>query len=77
MNTILSLCASTCTAAQVNRVVKDGKLDFEVILFGSLSGGVIIGPSSAIAKPFEAVLLGTIAGAVSALYHWKLTDPKY
>ena len=55
------------TACWVARVAK-GKLDIEILLNATLSGGVALGASAdLISNPYGAMIVGTLSGLVSAL----------
>ena len=72
VNTLLSITGSTLVSVYVSRAVL-GKIDMEVMLNSTLSGGVMMGAAcDLITNPGFAMLAGTIAGAVSALGFLKL-----
>lgn len=67
INTYLSLMGSALMAVFVSRVFK-GKIDMEVLLHATLSGGVVISGFAEFLKyPGGAILAGGVTGAISAL----------
>jgi ammonium transporter Rh len=68
INTYLSITSSCIAAVIISRITKGRKLDMEIILNASLSGGVVMGASSVIiVRPYGAMLAGFITGIVSSL----------
>jgi len=67
INTVLSITASTLTAAAMCRI-KFGKLEMEVILNATLAGGVSVGSASdLVVTGGIAMAIGALAGIISAL----------
>jgi len=67
VNTVLSITASTLSAAYISRIFLR-KLDMEVVLNATLAGGVIMGAAcDLITVPGFAMLAGMIVGIISAL----------
>ena len=68
VNTLLSITTSVISACWVARLVRNTKLDMEIVLNATLAGGVIMGAAAdLIEKPFLAMIAGFCIGAVSAL----------
>jgi ammonium transporter Rh len=68
INTYLSISTSVITAIVWSKILKDGKLDMELILNASLAGGVAMGcNSNIIVLPFGSMLVGVGAGTVACL----------
>lgn len=66
VNTYLAICASALSACVMSRVVHN-KLDIEIVLNATLAGGVAIGSSAdLITMPVISILIGMIAGNISA-----------
>jgi len=66
INTYLSLACSCIAACWIARLSK-GKLEIEILLNATLAGGVAMGaPADLIHEPYGAMLVGFVAGAVSA-----------
>ena len=67
VNTYLALACCCITACWIARVSK-GKLDIEILLNATLAGGVALGASAdLVSHPFGAMIIGSLAGIVSAL----------
>jgi ammonium transporter Rh len=67
INTYLCLTCSCIAACWTARCVK-GKLEIEILLNATLSGGVALGSSAdIIANPYGAMLVGTAAGITTAI----------
>ena len=72
MNTVLSISASCITACAYSRYMISS-LDIEVVLNATLAGGVAIGTScDLLASPAGAIIIGSLAGVVSAYGFMKL-----
>ena len=67
INTVISICASACTAFAVSMSIGEGKfLDMEAIQNATLAGGVAIGVAcQMLNNVWGAALTGMVAGAVS------------
>lgn len=73
VNTVLSISASCITACGVSRYML-GALDMEVVLNATLAGGVAIGSAcDLLAAPYISMIVGSLAGIVSALGFLKLS----
>ena len=66
INTILALCGATLATYALSTVIR-GKMDVCDIANASLAGGVAIGASVANVSPGWAMLIGTMAGAISVV----------
>lgn len=74
VNTVLAIGSSCVSAAAICRVLF-GKLEIEVMLNATLAGGVAIGSAADImTSPFSTILVGCIAGCLSA-YGFKKIGP--
>ena len=72
INTVLSISASCITACAFSRYMMSA-LDMEVVLNATLAGGVAIGTScDMFASPAVALIIGSLAGIVSAFGFLKL-----
>lgn len=68
INTYLSIACSVIAAIIWSRITKEGKLDMEIILNASISGGVAMGCNAEIiVAPYGAMLLGLGAGTLASL----------
>jgi ammonium transporter Rh len=68
INTLLSLCASTVTVFFISRLLRGRKFDMVDIQNATLAGGVAMGASADLAiRPFGALVLGFLGGAVSVI----------
>lgn len=68
LNTLLSIAASCFMAATVCLITLNGKLDMQVILNATLSGGVVIAATcDLITNSGLAMLAGNIIGGISAI----------
>jgi len=73
INTVLSISASCITACGISRVHM-GALDMEVVLNATLAGGVAIGSScDLLTSPAAALIIGSLAGIISAYGFLKLS----
>lgn len=67
VNTMLALSTSCITACLFSRLTKK-YLDMVVVINATLSGGVAIGSSSNYVNyPFNAMIIGFVAGAISCI----------
>ena len=66
INTILALCGATLATYALSTVIR-GKMEVGDIANASLAGGVAIGASVANVSPGWAMLIGTVAGAISVV----------
>jgi ammonium transporter Rh len=67
INTYLAIACSCVAAIIVSKTVHHGKLEMEIVLNASIAGGVGIGATAdIIVRPFGAMIVGFICGAVSA-----------
>lgn len=67
INTYLSIACSCVASIIFSKVFHHGKLEMETILNASIAGGVGIGAcADIIVRPFGAMIVGFICGAVSA-----------
>jgi ammonium transporter Rh len=74
INTYLGLACSCVAACLTAKLFKNGKLEIEIMLNATLAGGVALGSSAdIITQPFGAMLLGFLAGFVSAYGFAKIT----
>jgi ammonium transporter Rh len=65
VNTILSLTASVLTSSYIS-LIYDNALDMEVLLFATLSGGVVIGTcAEMLTIPYLSFLIGVCVGLIS------------
>lgn len=72
-NTVMSISASCISACSICRMLK-GKLNMEVVINATLAGGVAIGTASdLVTTPAVAILVGIIAGVLSAIGFLKLS----
>lgn len=70
INTYLALCGSVVGAFVVSPIFFGGKLNIEQMQNSTLAGGVIISGISYMCRHFfDPILIGFIAGGVSALFH--------
>lgn len=68
------MACSCVAAAFIAKCFKKGKLEIEIMLNATLAGGVAMGSSAdIITQPFGAMLLGFLAGAISAFGFAKIT----
>lgn len=69
INTLLSISGSCISAFFISRFFRPGKkFDFEELQNATLAGGVAVGSSSdLVIRPWGALLLGNVAGIISAL----------
>ena len=73
MNTVLSISASCITACGFSRYMLSA-LDMEIVLNATLAGGVAIGSScDLLASPAAALIIGSLAGIISAFGFLKLS----
>jgi ammonium transporter Rh len=66
INTVLALCGATLATYALSTLIR-GKIDVSDIANASLAGGVAIGASVANVTPGLAMLIGTVAGAISVI----------
>jgi len=68
VNTVLCLTASCLAACLTSRLLNKGKLEMEIVLNATLSGGVAIGSSADLSThPIVPLLVGVVAGIISAI----------
>lgn len=64
--TVLAILSSCVGAVSVSRLIF-GKIEIEMVMHGSLSGGVAIGVCANILdEPWQAMIIGLIAGLISS-----------
>ena len=67
INTYLSMACSVIASIIISKLVHGGKLNMEIVLNASLAGGVAVGSAAdIIATPCGSMIIGFIAGAISA-----------
>ena len=64
INTVLALCGATLTTFVMSTVLRKKKASIADIANASLAGGVAIGSSCNFAAPWQAFIIGMIAGVV-------------
>ena len=68
LNTILSLSGSCVTSFLVSPLIFNGKLTMKHILFGSISGGVVMGSiADMLIHPWASFFIGCLSGTVTVL----------
>lgn len=68
INTYLSIACSVTASIVISKFVHGGKLNMEIVLNASLSGGVAVGSAAdIITSPFGAMITGFITGSISAI----------
>lgn len=68
INTYLSITSSVIAAIIVSRILKGRKLEMDIILNASLSGGVVMGANAElIGMGYGAMLAGFVTGAISSV----------
>lgn len=68
INTYLSMACSVIASIVISKLAHGGKLNMEIVLNASLAGGVAIGSAAdIIATPCGSMIIGFIAGAISAI----------
>merc|ERR1711988_108821 len=65
INTVLALLASTVVTFALTPMLEGGKLSTVPIQNATLAGGVSIGATANLVGPFGAVVVGSLAGALS------------
>lgn len=65
INTVLALLASTVVTFALTPLMESGKLTTVPIQNATLAGGVSIGATANLVTPFEALVIGGLAGALS------------
>jgi len=65
INTVLALLASTVVAFALTPLLENGKLTTVPVQNATLAGGVSIGATANLVGPFEALVIGGLAGALS------------
>ena len=74
INTYLSMACSVTASIVVSKIVHGGKLNMEIVLNASVSGGVAVGSAAdIIVTPAGSMIAGFITGAISALCFAKLS----
>lgn len=67
INTYLSIACSVIASIIISKLLKEGKLEMEIVLNASLAGGVAVGASAdLIVNPYGAMLVGFLSGVVSS-----------
>ena len=74
INTILALCGATLCTFFMSKLLRKGKVSIADIANASLAGGVAIGATCNTAAPWQAFIIGIVAGAVCVI-GYKIIQP--
>ena len=68
INTYLSIACSVTASIVISKIVHGGKLNMEIVLNASVSGGVVVGSAAdLIVSPAGSMIAGFITGCISAI----------